>query len=454
MSETQVPAAARPDTDRPDTNGPTTEVDVVILGAGCAGLMAARTLQRAGRRVRVLEARSRVGGRVYSQMNPELPHPTEFGAEFVEGPGTHSWALLREGGAALVAADGQSWSVQDGQLTDQETFRAGVDLVLDKLPQGGEDRTLQAALEQTIPGPAWARERDLVRQYAEGFDASPVDRVSLRWFLEVEANQPGGGDEPQYHCLSGNDRIARVLAAGLGDAVQLDSVVRELHWSPGRAEAYTDRGRVVARAAVVTLPIGVWQAPAGAEGAVRFVPEVPEKRAAADRLAMGAVFKATLHFRDRFWEDLPAGQATLLDLKFLQTGGALPSFWTRLPVRAPLMVAWAGGPAAERLLAQSGPEQRATIIAELARALLVAPEVVEAQLTGWELHDWGRDPYARGAYSYVPVGALDARDVLAAPLAGTLYVAGEATARAGHTATMEGALLSGLRAAQEVLASS
>lgn len=425
--------------------------DVIVIGAGLSGLMAARELQRAGLKAVVLEARDRPGGRVFSHPAASPVPPAEYGAEFIEGPDSLSWRLLREAGAALIEASGETWTARGTQLERRESFRAGVDEVLPHLPRGGEDRTLLAALEEVTPGDTWAGTRDLVKRYVEGFDAAPVDRVSLKWFLEVEASEPGGRNAGQFHTLGGNGGLAHHLARALGDALHLEQTVREVRWSRGHAEVVTGDRTWSARAVLLTLPVGVWQAREG-EGAVRFVPDVPRYRAAADRLAMGAVVKVTLHFGDRFWEDLRAGDASLSGLKFLQTDGAVPTFWTRLPAHTPLLVAWAGGTAAEQLSRLSREELKAAVLGSLAQALHLPPAEVEAQLQGWHFHDWGTDPFSRGAYSYVPAGALDAREALGTPTEDTLFVAGEATAKGGHTATMEGALLSGQRAARQVLA--
>lgn len=424
-------------------------IDVLVIGAGFAGLMAARELTRTGLTVRVLEARTRVGGRVHSRAVPGVTPPIEYGAEFMEGPGTLSWALLREAGAALVEADGDNWAAESGHLEQREAFRSGVDELLPHLPRGGPDRPLGEVLREIAPGDTWAGAREGVRRYVEGFNLSPVEHVSLHWFLEVEEGAPGGGAAGQYHTLGGNDAVAHHLAAELGGAVTLGAPVTALRWGPGEVTAVTPHGEFQARAAVLTVPIGVWQA-RGGEGAFTLDPDVPELRGAAGRLAMGSVLKAVLHFQDRFWEDLRAGEDALARLKFLQTDQAVPSFWTRMPAHTPLLVAWAGGPAAAELLQLPEAEQRRAVLDSLAAALGLPAEEVGAQLAGYHLHDWDADSYARGGYSYVPAGALDAREVLCTPVQHTLFVAGEATAGDGHTATMEGALRSGVRAAAQV----
>ena len=128
-----------------------------------------------------------------------------------------------------------------------------------------------------------------------------------------------------------------------------------------------------------------------------------------------------------------------------------PTFWTPAPARAPLLVAWAGGPRAQRLAAGAAP-------AEIARKALASLELpfgkkidLKTQLRAYYYHDWQQDPYARGAYSHVTVGASDARAALARPLEDTLFFAGEATDEE-EGGTVAGALKSGQRAVRELLA--
>lgn len=160
--------------------------------------------------------------------------------------------------------------------------------------------------------------------------------------------------------------------------------------------------------------------------------------------------KLLLRFAAPFWEDLHGGRYR--DAAFFHAPHApVPTFWTAAPARAPLLVAWAGGPRAQRLsAAASHADLVRTAIASL-RTLFGTRVDVAGQLEGYYYHDWQHDPFARGAYSYALVGADEAREVLARPIEATVFFAGEAT-DSDEAGTVTGALQSGLRAARETLA--
>jgi monoamine oxidase len=161
------------------------------------------------------------------------------------------------------------------------------------------------------------------------------------------------------------------------------------------------------------------------------------------------VIKAVLRFRTPFWET--ADRGLYRDVAFFHPRqAAFPTFWTALPVRAPLMVAWAAGPKAMRLANLTKPRLIEHALSSLA-ALFGDIDKIRSELEGAWVHDWQRDPYARGAYSYVVTGGGKARAQLAEPLMRTLFFAGEAADTEGEAGTVAGALQSGSRAAREVL---
>jgi monoamine oxidase len=237
-------------------------------------------------------------------------------------------------------------------------------------------------------------------------------------------------------------------------ALRLNTVVTALNWRRGAVEALARSGAgdelapIHATSALITLPLGVLQAAPGSLGAVRFAPDLEAKRAAIGQLAMGQAIKIMLRFREPFWEH----EHGLSNMSFLLSHDTqIPTWWSVYPAQAPLLIGWAAGPSAEKLTLRGEAFVVEQAIGALAHQLGVERQRVAAQLKAWYLHDWQADPFARGAYSYVLVGGLQARAALARPVEDTLFFAGEATNSDGHTATVHGAIASGQRAAREVI---
>lgn len=434
------------------------EPEVVVIGAGVSGLAAARELSTRGVATLVLEARGRIGGRVHTVHDPASPLPVELGAEFIDVPGP-AWDAMRAAGGAAYRSAGGMWEVGGGMAAPLD-LGGTVERVLGRLdPPPGRDRPFLDWLAEQ-PG-VGEHDRELALRYVEGFHATDPGRVGVRWLAETTRDAGGGGGEVRFHPLGGFGRVAEGLRAGLGPGcdVRLNRVVTEVRWDADGAELRCRSRRggelepVRARRVLATLPLGVLQAPDGAAGAVRFAPEVPAKRAAAAELAMGSVVKVVFRFRRPFWEEalrFPGeDDPGVRELKFFMGDGAFPTWWTPSPVQAPLLTAWAGGGAARRVLAGGDPIGSA--LDTLAEMLGMERGRVEAELEECHRHDWDADPFARGAYSSVPAGALEARAELARPVGDTLYFAGEATATDGWNGTVDGAIESGRRAAREIL---
>jgi monoamine oxidase len=292
---------------------------------------------------------------------------------------------------------------------------------------------------------------------AEGFDAADTSRASARAIVAEWTADMMNDDAPQSRPQGGYDALLATLAASLqSESLRLQTIVRSVRWSEGWVEVEgTFVGkpfRASARRAIITLPLGVLQQSPDAPSGVRFSPALNEKRSALQGLASGPVIKLMLRFSSAFWEELDGGRYRNAAF-FHALSADFRTFWTQLPVRAPLLVAWAGGPRAAHL---SSFDASADIVAHslsAVQSMFGKRYNVADALEGSYYHDWQQDPLARGAYSYVTVGGGAARSVLAAPLANTLFFAGEATDTEGEAATVTGALQSGLRAAREALAS-
>lgn len=432
--------------------------DAIVVGAGAAGLAAARYLAGRSLRVILLEARDRTGGRVWSiPSESSSAAPAELGAEFIHGPARETRALLRDAGAAAVDLGGESWTRgMNGELRredDKFMIAASIFELAGALPT---DETVDRFLRRFENDSAVQEKAAAARAFVEGFEAADPTIASVRaiadeWRSGVDSTtaRPVGGYIPMFAQLSHTPAAAGVRRC-------LSTVVRRIAWRRGEVsvDATNSRGesrKFRARAAIVTAPAGVLRR-GGEDGEVAFDPELPAtKRAALAKIEMGHVVKVVLRFRTAFWERVREGRYR--DAAFFRTH-ELPfvAFWTQLPLRSDLIVAWTAGPKTTALSALSRSERIDLALANFG-ALLGESALARKEFQTGATHDWSGDPFARGAYSYVAVGGGDARNTLAAPVDDTLFFAGEATSFDGQGGTVNGALETGERAARELATS-
>jgi monoamine oxidase len=439
-------------TNEPTGNREATEAsfhaDVLVIGAGMAGLAAARALAEAGLRVLVLEAQNRVGGRILTERVGD--QVIELGAEFVHGRPPELLALIEEAGLTLTERDGTMVSFEDGLLTGSgEEERDDLFAPLERLENfAGPDLSFAAFLEQTPQ--ISQEERFALIGYVEGFNAADHRKISAASLGRQQKAEEAIEGDRAFHIAGGYDQLPEYLAHRIeahGGELRADTRVQRVAWQPGRVEVSTNQGSFSARQAVVTLPLGVLRS-----GSVVFDPAPGEILEQARRLHMGQASRITLHLRERFWETLPP-QPALSRLSFLFTRGAIPSvWWTTHPVPTRTLTGWTGGPRSATLLGLSAEELGRLACDRLAEVFHLEAAYVREQMLGCFTHHWQADPNALGAYSYIGVGGLDAPERLAEPVAETLYFAGEHTDTTAQWGTVHAALLSGLRAARQVLA--
>ena len=433
--------------------------DAVVVGAGFAGLAAARELGAAGRRVLVLEARDRVGGRVRTLNGPDLPVPFELGGEFVHGSPDVTLRLLREASIPLVDTSEGRFQFENGVLQESsyDLFEESAQLFQKGAAAFAvRDQSVASFLAQ-YDGTPQERAARLAGMMVEGFDAADPHLASAR-AIEEEWSGAASLGNSQYRPAGGYVLLLRYLVDTLPACVhlRLRSAATRCEWSTDGAvieaqSAWGEAIRVRTDAVAITVPVGVLRASPGETGAIAFAPALPDDtQNAIDHLAMGPVVKLGLRFRHAFWETVDDGRYA--DAAFFMAGvGPFPTFWTLRPMRAPMLVAWAGGPHGAALTSADEPAILRAALDQL-NVLFGGRADPHGELVAAYVHDWMSDPFARGAYSYVTVGGGDAREVLARPLADTLFFAGEATASAEEGGTVAGALESGFRAARQVLA--
>lgn len=401
---------------------------VVVAGAGFAGLMAAWRLAQGGCDVVVLEARDRVGGRVWSQeLIPGDPRTViERGAEFVLDGYDVLRGLLGEVGLALA---GTAMSYYERE------------------PRGGEPVTapqvaacaawVAAAAAGAPPGTSlaavaagWAGPPAALAAYLSRIELT--DGVPAAQLAATVAGAVTGGfsQRPTWRVSGGNQQVARELARRLGPAVRLGHPVRAVEHDRHGVRVHTGDGVVTGDAAVLTVPMAVLRG-------LPIAPPVPDQQRAAWQRS-GLAHNAKLHLPLR----APARASAV---------HSVPGrFWTWTAADAtgqiqPVLHAFAGTePGLAALAIAEGPATWAAQMAALRPELITDP--AGALLTTWNDDPWAGESYSADTITVAPGD----EDLIAAP-AGRVHFAGEHTA-GGWAGLMEGALRSGERAAREVLA--
>jgi monoamine oxidase len=418
-------------------------MDALIIGGGIAGLVAARHLTKAGLRVTLLEARNRLGGRIYTESTGEFP--VELGAEFVHGRPNEILSLAAESAAPIVPVQGHFRRKINGKWAEADHLMEKMDQLFAGLPSEEPDESFQYYLDRS------GEDNEVKQQalrYVEGFhaaDPSLISAHSLR--RDSEAEEAINGDH-QYRIASGYESLVRTVADRIDRNrcdIVMNTPVNEIVWRQGQVIARAGSTEYLASRAMVTLPLGVLKS-----GSVAFSPELPEKQNAMSFLEMGPVIRVSLCFQEKFWEH----DRNMADMSFLFTDDPqFPTWWTSNPLPYPILTGWAAGPNAEAHSGRSKDEIVGSAMQSLAEIMKIPEPELRKQMTGSFMHDWETDPFSYGAYSYTAVGGMSAAHKLAESVANTLYFAGEATNGDGYNGTVHGAIATGLRAAKELVQS-
>lgn len=358
---------------------------VLVIGAGSAGLAAARTLHDNGHDVTVLEARDRVGGRAFTSYDI-AEHPVELGAEFVHGQGVCTWQLLERFGLDTVDIHNEIRLrvFSDGTLWD-EAFLQEANALLpwrmtfaakDWIDGGGEDLSLADAAKRWpnfLDGELTAEKRAFWSTLVAQFQCGELDEVGVGGL--AEATRDGDGDQIFFRVTDGYSTLMERLASGLD--VRTSMPVEAINWSASGVVVTGGGVHFEAGRAIVTLPLAILQA-----GDVVFSPELPdEKKAAVHGLGSGPAAKIVLRFSRPVW---PEG------MTFLITTNDSQNWWRSGAGRANedgVLTALICGHAVERLRAYPDPAAEGLRLLEQALGRPLADDLIESRFV-----DWGADP--------------------------------------------------------------
>lgn len=423
---------------------------MIVAGAGIAGLAAARALGAKGFEVVVIEARDRIGGRVFTDRSwPGIP--VDLGASWIHGvTGNPVAELARSASLATRATDYEADALFDATgraLTDAESaaidalwerFVAAIEAERERRDAAGEgDVSLRTFID------LWSTSEGLDEVVRSSLEHAVNTRIEHEYAADAgdlsllhydDAGELGGGD---VLFPDGFGRVVEHLAAGLD--VRLGHEITEIAWGAEGVEVTTSRGVIEGDRVIVTLPLGVLKA-----GTVTFSPPLPSSKSGAiSRLGFGILDKLFLRFPSAFWSD---ADAQVLNWMGTPRGAWAESLNIHAYTGQPVLLCFNAGAYAE--VVEAKPD--ADVVADAMRMIRAVWGADVDAPEAWAITRWGRDPHARGAYSHLAPGSTRAdHDALAAPLGDRVFFAGEATA-SDHPGTVHGAYGSGLREAERI----
>jgi monoamine oxidase len=408
---------------------------VVVLGGGAAGLSAALDLAET-HSVTILEARDRLGGRIHT-IRSSNGIPVELGAEFVHGRPPQLMGLIKSGGFKTHEPPDRHFKEAFGELIELPDFWDQLSAITANIKKHGRDTSFLEILDRDR---APHESKELARGFVEGFHGAAVENASAKEILLSEESSEKIDGQKNLRLEAGYLQIVDLLADQCrqrGVQIHTSSQAVAIEWINRPATILLkSKEKITADYIVITLPVGVLRS-----GSIRFDPEPKEKLEAIHAIQPGSVTKLIFHFREQFWRERNFGFIHSSDQWF-------PTWWS--DQRGDILTAWAGGPQGKALADQSedfiihrGLETAARIFGE------TLPRLKNILLSAYT-HNWSHDPFSRGAYSYLPVGAIDAPKILAQPESGVLFFAGEATDLTHQLGTVHGAIATGQRAARDI----
>lgn len=421
----------------------TSPSDVVIIGAGTAGLTAARDLSNAGVRVLLLEARDRIGGRIFTHHTPN--YPVELGAEFIHGRRTETFDLVNEANLRVAEMKWKMARRKGNQWVQDDPMMEDIDKLFAQMRLDQPDQSFQEFLDHVDADPEIKRQG---MRFVEGFHAADPRRISVHSLVINNEAEAQADFNRQYRFADGYDSLVKSMSDRINwesCELKLNTTVTEIAWTKEKVALKSAVGaEFQSPRALLAVPLSVLKS-----GRIRFHPAPPEKEKAVQLLEMGPVERVSLCFRSSFWEQ----REELKDVSFLVTDDPhFPTWWTSNPLPFPMLTGWAAGPYAKALAGLTEEQRIHRALQSLGQILDMKAASLRSEFERGFSHDWQSDPFSCGAYSYALVGGSHAGRDLGAPVEDTLFFAGEATDSEGNNGTVHGAIASGKRAAKAILA--
>ena len=414
--------------------------------------MAAKQLSAAGLQVLILEARNRIGGRVFT-FNTEN-ESFEGGAEFIHGNLALTLSLLEEARLQKKLLQGDVWQIKDGKWTQESDFFDHAEIVINQLKKLKDDINIEEFMKTFFAEEKYAKLTKALTSYVEGYYSGEVHKISAKSFLEEWMSE----DHQQYRPTGGYGFLLHYLESSCvnnGGQCKLSKVVKEIRWSKGAVEVSTEEGeKYTAAKVLITVPLGVWTASAGEQGSIQFFPALTEKMEAAKRMGFGSVIKVLLKFDHAFWEDKLVKERCGVDTANFHMAISdlpIPTWWSQLPAHSALLTGWLSGPKAAEIMNETDENILDHALFSVSTIFKMNAQLLREQLKWHKIFNWTKDPFTRGSYSYSTLFTKEARTLCTSPAENTLFFAGEALYDGPEMGTVEAALTSGKQVAEDII---
>lgn len=426
------------------------QADIIIIGAGASGLMAGRELGKAGKKVIILEARDRIGGRIWPLSEEEFGYLAQGGAEFVHGEASVTKSLIAEAGLTYVSMKyGEMWSVRDGEPvknggpTEDQDYVMYQDAINEKLKGLKEDMSVATFLDKYFGEEKYANIRKSVTRMAEDYDAADPNKIST---FALREEWLGGEEWQQGKIKEGYGALLDFMTAGCnknGVEIKLNKKVENIEIKGNKVKIRCENREIYeAQKVVITVSLPLISK-------INFNPAISEKIASAEKIGFGDVIKIFLKFKDRWWEN--ALGKDLSKMTFIISNEKVTPWWTQYPLKESVLTGWIAGLKAREFENISEKDILEMSLNCLARTFKVERNFIDKELVNSKVINWPIDPFSLGAYSYSTIETKEAYAELRKPIENKIFFAGEALCLGNETATVEGALASGKEVVEKIL---
>jgi monoamine oxidase len=413
---------------------------IIIIGAGAAGLMAAREISAAGIPVTLLEAGSLPGGRIHTIHGGGFSGPAEAGAEFVHGQLPLTMQLLKEAGISPSSVKGGMVRVEKGEWVGQGVVGGHWDELMQKMAALPRDLPVAEFLSQYFPEAKFAELRSGVKGFAEGYDLADIQTAStLALYREWQGEGHGN-----YRVKGGYGALIDFLVdqcRANGCRILVATPAKSVEWEKGQVKVISAGGEIFRGSRLIaTVSLGVLQA-----GSIQFSPGIPAYFEAAGQMGFGSVVKILLQFKTSFWNKKHD------NIGFIRSDEAVPAWWTQSADSDGLLTGWVTG---ERMRALHGLDEDSIVnlcLSSLSSIFSMEKAALREQLVKALVRDWATEPYVLGGYSFDTIDSAAARKTMCQPLEETLFFAGEALYEGPSPGTVEAALSSGRDAGKKIV---